>query len=65
MNCKSMTFFTNKTMLIKKILTLSILITFSCDSGSAQRQPSGKSSTASKPVQKNKKQLIGIELFLV
>ena len=51
-----MKYFTIKTMLTKKILILSLLITFGCDNGSAQRQPSGKSSTASKPLQKNKKQ---------
>ena len=43
-------------MLTKKILTLSLLIIFGCDNGSAQRQSFAKSSTASKPAQKNKKQ---------
>ncbi len=56
MNSKLMKYFKIKTMLTKKILTLSLLIAFGCDNGSAQRQSSNKSSTASKPVLKNKKQ---------
>ena len=56
MNSKLMKYFQFKTLLIKKILTLSLLITFGCDNGTAQRQSSSKSSAASKPVLKNKKQ---------
>ena len=56
MNSKLMKYFKIKTMLTKKIITLSLLIIFGCDNGSAQRQPSNKSSTVSKPAQKNKKQ---------
>ena len=56
MNSKLMKYFQFKTLLIKKILTLSLLITFGCDNGTAQRQSSSKSSETSKPVLKNKKQ---------
>ena len=54
MNSKLIKYFKIETMLTKKILTLFLLIIFGCDNGSAQRQPSAKSSTASKPTQKNK-----------
>ena len=58
MNSKLMKYFKINTMLTKKIITLSLLIIFGCENGSAQRQPSAKSSTAAKPAQKNKKQKI-------
>ena len=56
MNSKLMKYFQFKFLLTKKILTLSLLITFGCDNGTAQRQSSSKNSEASKPVLKNKKQ---------
>ena len=55
MNSKLMKYFKFKSLLTKKILTLSLLIIFGCDNGSAQRQSPSKSSAVSKPVLKNKK----------
>ena len=55
MNSKLMKYFQFKTLLTKKILTLSLLITFGCDNGTAQRQSSSKSSADYKPELKNKK----------